>query len=121
MKQIKNHSIAVLLSFFLGGFGADRFYLGHNLLGFLKFGFLILIISLGSKFSLMSVFFGMVILTDFILILLKKVKNVSFKKEKNTGLSIFITGIIFFSIIILLLSFMIWFNMESEKLEQKKK
>jgi len=35
MKQ-RSFTVAMLLSFFLGGLGGDRFYLGYPVLGFLK-------------------------------------------------------------------------------------
>ena len=35
MKQ-RNFTVALLLSFFLGGLGGDRFYLGYPVLGVLK-------------------------------------------------------------------------------------
>ncbi|MCP3685667.1 MAG: TM2 domain-containing protein [bacterium] len=56
----KNHIVAILLSFFLGGLGIDRFYLGYIGLGILK------LITAGG--------FGVWALIDFILIILKKVK-----------------------------------------------
>ena len=78
----------------------DRFYLGHYLLGFLKLGFFILLLILDSQYTLMGFLFYIVPLIDFILISLKKVKNVSFEKEKNMRLTIFVAGIIVLAIII---------------------
>jgi len=60
MKQ-RNFLVAVLLSFFLGVLGADRFYLGYTGLGILK------LITAGGC--------GLWALIDFILILLGKMKD----------------------------------------------
>ena len=53
--------VAVLLSFFLGGFGVDRFYLGYTGLGILK------LVTLGGC--------GFWALIDFILIALNKLPD----------------------------------------------
>ncbi|MFT4231847.1 MAG: TM2 domain-containing protein [Leucobacter sp.] len=64
-KPLKNHVVAVLLSFFLGGLGVDRFYLGHVGLGIAKLlcGWLTL---------------GIWPLIDFILVCLRKVDDSNF-------------------------------------------
>lgn len=55
---MKNKTTALLLSFFLGGFGVDRFYLGYTGLGIVK------LITCGG--------FGIWTLIDFIMIILGK-------------------------------------------------
>ena len=60
MKQ-RSFVVAVLLSFFFGVLGADRFYLGYTGLGVLK------LITLGGC--------GLWALIDFILILIGKMKD----------------------------------------------
>ena len=57
----KDFTTAVLLSFFLGGLGVDRFYLGYTGLGVLK------LITFGA--------FGVWALIDFVLILMRKVPD----------------------------------------------
>jgi len=56
----KSWVAAVLLSFFLGGLGIDRFYLGYTCIGILK------LFTLGC--------FGILTLIDFIRILVKDLK-----------------------------------------------
>jgi TM2 domain-containing membrane protein YozV len=57
----KKFIVAALLSFFLGGLGADRFYLGYTGLGILK------LVTFGGC--------GIWALIDFILILMGKMKD----------------------------------------------
>ncbi|HEY7153958.1 MAG TPA: TM2 domain-containing protein [Gemmataceae bacterium] len=60
-QEQKSWIVAVLLSFFLGGFGADRFYLGYIGLGIAK------LLTIGGC--------GIWSLIDFIMILLNKIPD----------------------------------------------
>ena len=66
----KNHTTAVLLSFFLGGLGVDRFYLGQVGLGIAKVaaGFF--------TFGILGFFWWVV---DFILIVTKNVPGIEWE------------------------------------------
>lgn len=64
----KNYIVALLLSFFLGGFGVDRFYLGHTGLGVAK-----LLLSWATL--------GIWWLIDFILVAARKVRSDNFVWE----------------------------------------
>ncbi len=61
MQSDKDWLTAVLLSFFLGGLGVDRFYLGYTGLGIVK------LITFGG--------FGVWALIDFILLLVNKLPD----------------------------------------------
>ena len=61
MEEKKSFIVAVLLSFFLGGLGVDRFYLGYTGLGIAK------LLTCGG--------FGIWALIDFILIVIGNMKD----------------------------------------------